>query len=202
VRDALAVLLLDYTLYWWHVAEHRLPWLYRFHAVHHADLDLDTSTALRFHFGEFVASIPWRAAQIAGIGASPRALRCWQRLTTLEVMFHHSNVRLPLAVERLLGAVLVTPRLHGIHHSVLPDEQDSNWSSGLTLWDRLHGSYRGDVPQAALEIGLAGLRDPAAVSLPRIVAMPFRREQPYDRAPLTAPALRSGRRYAGEGLAP
>ena len=142
VRDALAVILLDYTLYWWHVVEHRLPWLYRFHQVHHADLAMDTSTAVRFHAGEFIASIPWRAAQIRFIGVSPRALEIWQRLTALSVVFHHSNVRLPVALERRVACMVMTPRLHGIHHSIVAAEQSSNWSSGLTIWDRLHGSYR------------------------------------------------------------
>ena len=98
-RDAVAVLLLDYTLYLWHVLEHRSPWIYRFHQVHHADLELDVSTAARFHVGEFLASVPWRAAQVAVIGASPRAVAVWQRLTMISVLFHHSNVRLPLAIE-------------------------------------------------------------------------------------------------------
>ena len=176
VRDALAVVLMDYTLYWWHVLEHRLPALYRFHQVHHADLDLDVSTAFRFHFGEFLASVPWRAAQISAIGVSPRALTTWQRLVTLSVMFHHSNLRLPHALERLLGRVIMTPALHGIHHSVVPEEQDSNWSSGLTLWDLLHGTHRADVPQDEIDIGIEGHRTPEELSFPKLMVMPFATE--------------------------
>ena len=178
-RDAVAVILLDYTLYLWHVVEHRVSWLYRFHQVHHADLALDTSTAARFHFGELLASVPWRAAQVLLIGASPRALATWQRLTMLSVAFHHSNVRLPLRVERWLSRLVVTPRLHGIHHSVVMAEQDSNWSSGLTLWDRLHGTYRANVPQAGLVIGVPAWRTPADVALPRSLAMPLREPPPW-----------------------
>lgn len=173
LRDTLAIVLLDYTLYWWHVLEHRVPWLYRFHQVHHADLDLDLSTAARFHFGEFMASVPWRAAQIIVIGASPRALGLWQRLTLLSVAFHHSNIRLPLGVERRLSVVLTTPQLHGIHHSIVEDEQNSNWSSGLTVWDRMHGTYRADVPQTGIAIGVPAYREPEDVTLPRSIAMPF-----------------------------
>lgn len=173
LRDALTVVLLDYTLYWWHVLEHRVPWLYRFHQVHHADLDLDVSTAARFHFGEFIASVPWRAAQIIVIGVSPRALGLWQRLTLLSVAFHHSNIRLPLGVERRLSVVLTTPRLHGIHHSIVEGEQNSNWSSGLTAWDRLHGTYRADVRQAEIAIGVPAYREPEDVTLPKSIAMPF-----------------------------
>ncbi|NUR33499.1 MAG: sterol desaturase family protein [Gemmatimonadaceae bacterium] len=174
VRDAVAIVLLDYTLYWWHVLEHRVPWLYRFHQVHHADLALDTTTALRFHFGEFLASVPWRAAQVVLLGASPRALRVWQRLTMGSVLFHHSNARLPLRWERRLSQVMMTPRLHGIHHSIIIEEQDSNWSSGLSIWDRLHGTYRADVPQEDIEIGVAAYRAPDDVTLARSLVMPFR----------------------------
>lgn len=173
LRDGLAVVLMDYTLYWWHVVNHRVPFLYRFHQAHHADLDLDTSTALRFHFGEFVLGVPWRAGQVLLIGTSPRALEAWQRLTLLSVMFHHSNLELPIGLERWIGRFVMTPRLHGIHHSIVWDEQDSNWSSGLTLWDRIHGTYRANVPQDAITVGVPALRDPADVTLPRVLAMPF-----------------------------
>jgi hypothetical protein len=152
-RDALAVLLMDYTLYLWHVWTHRSPRLYRLHRIHHADLDLDASTALRFPAGEMLASIPWRLAQVRLIGVSPRALHLWRGLTMASVLFHHSNLRLPRQVERALRVVVMTPRLHGIHHSDRPAEQESNWSSGLTLWDRLHGTLRTDVPQASIRVG-------------------------------------------------
>jgi sterol desaturase/sphingolipid hydroxylase (fatty acid hydroxylase superfamily) len=179
LRDALSVVLLDYTLYLWHVAEHRVPALYRFHQVHHADLELDVSTAARFHFGEFLLSVPWRAAQVVLIGVSPRALALWQRLTVLSVRFHHSNVRLPLALERRLSAFIMTPRLHGIHHSIVADEQNSNWSSGLTIWDRVHGTYRADVPQSHIVIGLPAFRDPADVNLRESIVLPFRPLSPH-----------------------
>jgi sterol desaturase/sphingolipid hydroxylase (fatty acid hydroxylase superfamily) len=172
-RTAVAVLLLDYTLYLWHVLLHRVPFLWRHHKVHHADLDMDASTALRFHAGELLASAPWRMAQVVLIGVTPRALALWQRLLLLSVMFHHSNVRLPRRVERWLGRVVMTPRLHGIHHSIVLEEQDSNWSSGLTLWDALHGTLRDDVAQEALTIGVAAYRRPADVTLPRLMTMPY-----------------------------
>src|SRR5438067_805268 len=131
----LAVVLQDYLLYVWHILVHKVPFLWRFHLVHHVDLDLDASTALRFHFGEMVLSVPWRAAQVVLIGVSPLALSVWQTATLVEILFHHSNVELPMEVERLLSRLVVTPRIHGIHHSIIPEETCSNWSSGLTLWD-------------------------------------------------------------------
>lgn len=190
LRDALAVVLLDYTLYWWHVVEHRVAWLYRFHQVHHADLAMDTSTAVRFHFGEFLASVPWRAAQVVLVGASPRALLAWQRLTMLSVLFHHSNVRLPIVLERRLGRWLMTPRLHGIHHSVVREEQNSNWSSGLSFWDRLHGTYRANVPQDEVTVGIPALRDPADLTLPKSLALPFGELAPWEWPDGTVPRRR------------
>jgi sterol desaturase/sphingolipid hydroxylase (fatty acid hydroxylase superfamily) len=175
---AAAVVLLDYTLYLWHVLTHRVPWLWRFHVVHHVDLDLDATTAVRFHFAELAASVPWRAAQILVIGVSPLSLSVWQTLLMLSILFHHSNVRLPLGLERGLSLLLVTPRMHGIHHSTVREETDSNWSSGLTLWDRLHGTLRLDVPQAAVDIGVPAYREPDEVGLSAMLALPFREERP------------------------
>jgi sterol desaturase/sphingolipid hydroxylase (fatty acid hydroxylase superfamily) len=176
LRTLASLLLLDYTLYVWHVLTHRVPLLWRFHAVHHVDLDLDASTALRFHFGELTLSVPWRIAQVAAIGVSERDLRLWQQLVLVSIVFHHSNVRLPIGVERLLAALVVTPRLHGIHHADVEAIRDSNWSSGLTIWDRLHGTLRTDVPQEAITIGVEGYEAPGQVTLPRILALPFQGE--------------------------
>jgi sterol desaturase/sphingolipid hydroxylase (fatty acid hydroxylase superfamily) len=175
---ALAVLLMDYTLYVWHVLTHRVPFLWRLHLVHHVDRDLDVSTALRFHCAEILVSVPWRAAQVTAIGVRPRALAAWQTLLMLSILFHHSNVRLPLALERRLMRLIVTPRMHGIHHSAVEDETNSNWSSGLTLWDRLHGTLRLDVPQNAITIGVPAYTTAEDVTLPRIVALPFVPQRP------------------------
>ncbi|HEX5611548.1 MAG TPA: sterol desaturase family protein [Burkholderiales bacterium] len=173
VETLAAVVLLDYTLYLWHILLHRVPLLWRFHLAHHVDRDLDASTALRFHVGEFLASVPWRAAQVALIGVTPRALELWQQLTALEVLFHHSNVRLPLVAERALGLLVVTPRLHGIHHSTERSERDSNFSSGLTVWDRLHGTWRDDVPQQRITIGVSPYGRSADLSVKRTLLLPF-----------------------------
>ncbi len=118
LETALAVAALDYTLYLWHVLTHKLPFLWRFHRVHHADLDLNAATALRFHFGEIAISTIFRAGQILIIGVSPGALKLWQEMLIISVLFHHSNLRLPKEFEETLSKFIVTPRLHGIHHSV------------------------------------------------------------------------------------
>jgi sterol desaturase/sphingolipid hydroxylase (fatty acid hydroxylase superfamily) len=174
-----AVLLLDYTLYVWHVLAHRVPFLWRFHAVHHVDLDMDASTAVRFHFGELAVSTIWRAAQVLCIGAAPLSLSIWQTGLLMSILFHHSNVELSWASERRLGRLLVTPRMHGIHHSVVWDETNSNWSSGLTMWDWLHGTLRLGVARGAVTVGVPALRDPAGVTLPKVLALPFGPQKPY-----------------------
>jgi sterol desaturase/sphingolipid hydroxylase (fatty acid hydroxylase superfamily) len=173
LETMLAVLLLDYTLYAWHVLAHRVPALWRFHLVHHTDLDLDATTALRFHFGELLVSVVWRAAQVLAIGVSPHALSVWQRLFFVSILFHHSNVRLPVEVERRLNLILVTPRMHGIHHSTVRAERDANWSSGLALWDRLHGTLKLNVAQEEIEIGVAAYRAPEELGLLRLLKLPF-----------------------------
>jgi sterol desaturase/sphingolipid hydroxylase (fatty acid hydroxylase superfamily) len=178
-----AVALMDYTLYLWHVLVHKVPFLWRFHRPHHVDLDLDASTALRFHFGEMVLSVPWRAAQVVGIGVSPLALSVWQAATLVEILFHHSNVELPVRVERWLCRLVVTPRMHGIHHSIVPEETGSNWSSGLAVWDWLHGTLRLNVPQDRITVGVPAFRDPADVTLPKVLAMPFREQDDAWRLP-------------------
>lgn len=168
-----AVPILDYTLYLWHVLTHRVPFLWRVHRAHHTDLDLDASTATRFHFLEMLLSVPFRAGQVVVIGATPKALDTWQSLLLFSILFHHSNCRLPIRLERALTFVLVTPRLHGIHHSIAPGEVNSNFSSGLTIWDRLHGTYRDDVAQETITIGVDGYLDPAQVTIGKVLASPL-----------------------------
>ena len=131
----LSVVLLDYTLFIWHYLTHKVPFLWRLHQAHHVDLDLDASTALRFHPVEMLLSAPWRGAQVFFLGISPLALSVWQTMTLLEIMFHHSNVKLPIDFERRLSRVVVTPRMHGIHHSIVREETGSNWSTIFTWPD-------------------------------------------------------------------
>lgn len=192
-RDAIAFLLLDYTIYVWHVLTHKVPFLWRFHLVHHVDLDMDTTTAMRFHFVDMALSVPWRAGQVLVCGASPRALLLWQSFFFTSVVFHHSNLRLPLGLERRLVYALTTPRLHGIHHSAAQDETNANWSSGLSFWDRLHGTIRTDVSQDAVTIGVPAYRDSAELALRPSLKFPFVHQRPVwqgqakDRARHTDP---------------
>ncbi|MXO91150.1 sterol desaturase family protein [Pontixanthobacter aquaemixtae] len=165
---------MDYGFYWWHVATHKVPLLWRFHRVHHVDPDMDASTAVRFHPLDMLVSLPWRLVQVRLSGVSPKSLRWWRRFFNFSILFHHANLKLPGQVDDLLARGVTTPKMHGIHHSSIKSERDSNFTSGLSFWDRLHGTYRDDVPQDELDIGVY---DPLAgddVPLDRALGAPFR----------------------------
>ena len=176
LRMLLGFLLLDYPLYVWHWLNHRAPFLWRFHAVHHLDRDLDSTTGLRFHFGELAMAAAFRALQVVLLGVDRQTLRLWQQMLVLSVVFHHSNLELPLGIDAGLNAVVVTPRMHGIHHSTRADEADSNFSSLLSCWDRLHRSLRLDVAAEDVTIGVAGFSRPEDVTLERSLTLPFRED--------------------------
>ncbi len=168
------ILLLDYTLWFWHWLNHRVTFFWRFHRVHHVDRDLDTSTGIRFHFGELGLSVLFRGIQIVAIGADPVGVGIYQLLLFASVVFHHSNTHLPVGVERWLVRLVVTPRMHGIHHSDYRNETNSNWSSLLSVWDYLHRTVRLDVPQATIVIGVPAYSRPEQVSLAKVLTLPFR----------------------------
>jgi len=171
------LLLLDYTMYLWHRLNHRVPVLWRFHLVHHTDLDLDVSTALRFHAAELLLSCGWRAAQVAAIGPPIALVPVFEMVFEAATAFHHSNWRLPPALDRTLASILVTPGMHGIHHSTLEGETNSNWSVMFSWWDTLHRTRRPErADEAPLVIGLPGYRTPLGVR--DLLALPFRRQRP------------------------
>lgn len=175
----LAFLALDYTLYIWHFANHHVPFLWRFHNAHHVDLDLDISTGSRFHVGELILSVPVRAAEIVIFGIDPAAMILFDTVAVVAVHFHHSNVRLPKAMESLLNLIVVTPRMHGIHHSIVQRETNSNYSTVLSVWDRLHRSLRLGIPQSEVSIGVAAYRDPAELTFGKLLLLPFGRPRPW-----------------------
>ena len=173
LETLVGIVLLDYSLYGWHVLTHKIPFLWRFHKVHHVDLDLDASTALRFHFGELVLSVLFRALQIRLLGISWATLSVWNTGLLLEIMFHHSNVELPAWLERWVSKFVATPRMHGIHHSVIEGEMNSNWTSGLSVWDWMHGTLHRDVPQGEITIGTSDFQRVRQVTLPHLMVLPL-----------------------------
>jgi sterol desaturase/sphingolipid hydroxylase (fatty acid hydroxylase superfamily) len=184
-------MLMDWAYYWWHYATHVVPLLWRFHNVHHTDLDLDVTTAARFHFGEIVASIPFRVAAVVLLGIAPVTLLVFEILFESASLFHHSNWRLPLDLERALNRVIVTPRMHGIHHSIVRRETDSNWGTIFSWWDRLHRTLQVDVPQEQIEIGVAPYRDESELTVGRLWTMPFRVQREW-RLPSGEVPVRNG----------
>ena len=179
VQLGLAFLLMDLTFYYWHLANHVIPGLWRFHNVHHIDPDLDVSTALRFHVGEVLLSTGFRVVQVGLIGLSPLMYMIYESVFQGSTLFQHSNVRLPLRAERLLNKVLVTPRMHGIHHSVVAGETNANYSTVFSWWDRLHRSLRLDIPQSALVIGIPAYHEPVDNTLWNVLVLPFRTQRAY-----------------------
>lgn len=181
LRPLLAFLLMDLTFYWWHRANHRIPLLWRFHNVHHFDPDLDVSTAFRFHFGELAFSSAFRVAQIGLIGPSLGSYLLYEAVFQAGTLFHHSNLRLPIRSERLLVLLMVTPRMHGIHHSQVPEETNSNYATVFSFWDRLHRTLGLNIPQAEIDIGIPGYAGDRDNSLGSALLTPFRTQRDYWR---------------------
>ncbi len=173
------VLVYDYAYYWWHKLMHLAPFFWRFHNVHHTDLDMDVSTASRFHLGEVFFSIFFRIVVVGAFGLSIWALAVYELLFSLSNQFQHSNWRLPIGLERILNLVLVTPRMHGIHHSIVQRETNSNWSTVFCWWDHLHRTLRLDIPQDAITIGVAAYREEAELTFGQLFVLPFRKQRPW-----------------------
>ena len=172
-------LLMDYAYWWWHWANHMVPLFWRFHNVHHTDLDMDVSTASRFHFGEMVFSIGFLSLAVFIFGIGPITLLSFFLIFEAATLFHHSNWRLPLWLERILNRVIVTPRMHGIHHSIVERETNSNWGTIFCWWDKLHGTLRRDIPQDAITIGVAAYREENELTLGKLFALPFRTQREW-----------------------
>jgi sterol desaturase/sphingolipid hydroxylase (fatty acid hydroxylase superfamily) len=183
LAGALAFVLMDYTTWVWHRLNHQVPLLWRFHGVHHTDLDLDVMTSFRFHVGELTLSLGFRALQIAVIGVGPAVLIGYEIVMEAATEFHHSNIKLPFGLERRLNLFVVTPRMHGIHHSIVERETNANWSVVFSCWDRLHRTLRLDVPQDAIVIGVPAYRSPGELTFGKLLALPFRRQRAWWRLP-------------------
>lgn len=170
---AISFIIFDYVNYIWHILNHRIPLLWRFHLVHHTDTDMDVTTAIRFHFGEMIGSLFFRGAFVFLSGASPIAVILYEIIFEAEVLFHHSNTRLPLQVEKIFNYIIVTPRMHGIHHSVYKNETDSNFSSIFSFWDRLHKTGKLYIHQDDIIIGVPSYSNKNELTIFYLLQLPF-----------------------------
>ena len=173
---AASVVILDLAIYLQHVLFHAVPALWRLHRMHHADLEFDVSTGLRFHPIEILLSMLIKFAVVAALGAPALLVLIFEVLLNASSMFNHANIRIPLGVDRILRWLVVTPDMHRVHHSILARETNSNFGFNLPWWDRLFGTYR---PQPAagheaMTIGIEQFRDPRELWLDRMLAQPFR----------------------------
>jgi sterol desaturase/sphingolipid hydroxylase (fatty acid hydroxylase superfamily) len=178
VSIIVSVILLDLAIYLQHVLFHAVPALWRLHRMHHADLEFDVTTGLRFHPVEILLSTGIKLAVVAALGTPAAAVLIFEFLLNATSMFNHSNIRIAPQIDRILRWFVVTPDMHRVHHSILRRETNSNFGFNLPWWDRLLGTYRAQ-PAAghdAMTIGIEQFRDPRELGLDRMLLQPFRGE--------------------------
>jgi sterol desaturase/sphingolipid hydroxylase (fatty acid hydroxylase superfamily) len=176
VAAILGFLVLDLVIYAQHVVFHYVPWLWRLHRMHHADLDIDVSTGLRFHPFEILISLAIKLTTVIAFGIPPIAVIVFEVVLNATSLFNHSNVRMPAWLDRIARLLVVTPDMHRVHHSVERAEHNSNFGFNLPWWDRLFGTYRRE-PAAGHEnmtIGLPMFRDRKELRFDRLLTQPFR----------------------------
>jgi sterol desaturase/sphingolipid hydroxylase (fatty acid hydroxylase superfamily) len=171
----LAVFFMDFMLYVWHLLNHEIPFFWRFHRVHHSDLNMDVSTATRFHIGELAMSAVIKICLIYFIGANLISVIIFESLLVLTAQFQHSSLNVPESIEKVFWIFFVPPSMHRIHHSVKIHERDTNYGTILSVWDRLLGTLLKDISQETIIIGVGPYREPEKLGLPHLLFMPFTR---------------------------
>lgn len=180
IEIVVALLIFDLAIYGQHVLFHWAPWLWRLHMVHHADLDCDVTTGLRFHTLEILLSASIKLAVVFILGPAAIAVVIFEVLLNASSMFNHGNIRLPGWLDSRLRWLVVTPDMHRVHHSVIRSELNHNFGFNLPWWDRLFGTYQSQPREGheGMEIGVENIRDPQQTArLPGMLALPFRRRQ-------------------------
>ena len=167
---AFDLVLLDFWIYWWHRANHEVPLLWRFHQVHHFDELLDSTTALRFHFGEVALSALARAGAIVALDIGLSSVLLFETLVLMSTIFHHSDAKLPPRLEQALARVIITPSIHWVHHHALRADTDSNYGTIFSFWDPLFRSKSGTRRWPTMPIGVEGRRDRPLL---RLLVTPF-----------------------------
>jgi sterol desaturase/sphingolipid hydroxylase (fatty acid hydroxylase superfamily) len=171
----LSVLVLDFVIYVQHVLFHSIPALWKLHMMHHADVDFDVTTGARFHPIEIFLSMLIKLSVVAALGPPVLGVLVFEIVLNATAMFNHSNVRMPIALDRILRLLVVTPDMHRVHHSVIPIETNSNFGFNLPWWDRLLGTYIAQPAEGhqKMTIGLAHMRALGRQTLPRMLILPF-----------------------------
>ncbi|NGP87668.1 sterol desaturase family protein [Fodinibius halophilus] len=175
-----AIFLMDFWMYLWHVINHKIPFLWRFHRVHHADDKMDVTTASRFHTGEIIFSSGLRIGVILLIGLYLWELLLYETLMFAVVQFHHADIALPEKADKILRAIIVTPAMHKVHHSRWQPETDSNYSSLFSFWDRIGKTFRLHNPLKTLHIGLDEFDRSEDKKVKGLFTMPFRKGNPKE----------------------
>jgi sterol desaturase/sphingolipid hydroxylase (fatty acid hydroxylase superfamily) len=173
VRIIVVFLLFDIWMYYWHMANHRFSLFWRFHRAHHSDIEMDTTTALRFHPGELLLSSFIRFPVLIVIGMSFSELVLFEVMLNVSMLLHHSNLALPENWDRLLRILIATPNMHRVHHSVEREETNSNFTSLLSLWDRLAGTFRMREDTLTITMGLPSFREEKYQRLWGFLITPF-----------------------------
>jgi len=171
----IAVLIMDFVIYVWHLLNHVMPFFWRFHRVHHSDLNMDVSTSTRFHIGELVMSAIIKISLIFFLGAELIAVVIFESLLVFCAQFCHSSLRVARRLDNILWVLFVPPSMHRIHHSVVIKERNTNYGTILSVWDRWLGTLRKDVDQAKIRIGVGAYSNPEELKLGRLLIMPFTR---------------------------
>lgn len=177
---ALDLMLLDFLIYWWHRANHELPFLWRFHEVHHLDAHLDSTSAVRFHFGEVFLSAAARGAVVFLLDIPLSSILVFEAMVLLSAIFHHSNLRLPAGLEGVLGGVIITPAQHWVHHHKVRRDTDSTYGTTFSFWDRLFRTTSPTRRWPGMPIGVEGR---AEDTLPKLILRPFRTRHEAPRSP-------------------
>jgi sterol desaturase/sphingolipid hydroxylase (fatty acid hydroxylase superfamily) len=183
LKVTLAMLVLDLAIWAQHLVSHKVPLFWRLHQVHHADRDIDVTTAVRFHPVEIALSMLWKIVVVVPLGASPLAVFLFEVILNACAMFNHANIALPAWLDRILRSVIVTPDMHRVHHSVLWREHDSNYGFNLSLWDWLFRTYvaQPEAGHAGMTIGLDPYQSAAPTRFGWSLALPFRQQAPGAR---------------------
>ena len=171
----LAVFFMDFMLYVWHLLNHEVPFFWRFHRVHHSDLNMDVSTATRFHIGELAISAVIKICLIYFIGANLSSVIIFESLIVLAAQFQHSSLSVAGPFEKVFWIFFVPPSMHRIHHSVKIHERNTNYGTILSVWDRLLGTLLKDITQETIIIGVGPYREPEKLGLSHLLLMPFTR---------------------------